>query len=91
MPDGQGFRGLVQVRDYFAEWRANWRDFSEQVEHVLDAGDRVVIFFCDKGIGRASGVKAEIRYASVWELGDGRVAHIKNFLDRSEALRHGLG
>jgi ketosteroid isomerase-like protein len=92
MPDGQVFRGLAEVRGHIAEWRASWRDFREQVEEVRDAGDRVVIFYCDGGIGRASGIETEIRYASVWEVRDGRVARMKNFLDRSEALLHaGLG
>jgi ketosteroid isomerase-like protein len=55
---------------------------------VLDAGSRVVIFYCDRGIGRSSGAETEIRYASVWEVRDGKVARMKNFLDREKAVRY---
>jgi ketosteroid isomerase-like protein len=88
MPDGQIFRGLDEVSGHISDWRAGWSDFREDVEDLFDAGDRVVIFFCDRGIGRASGVATEIRYASVWEIRDSRVKRIKNFLDREEALRY---
>jgi ketosteroid isomerase-like protein len=92
MPDGQVFCGLDEVRGHVADWRSGWRDFQEEVEDVLEAGDRVVIFYRDRGIGRSSGVETEIRYASVWDLHDGKITRMKNFLDRDEALRHaGLG
>ena len=51
-------------------------------------GSRVVILYCDRGIGRSSGVETEIRYAGVWELREERVVRMKNFLDRDEALRY---
>src|SRR5205807_8441765 len=92
MPDGRVLCGFDEVRGHIAEWRASWHNFREEVEEILDAGDRVVIFYSDCGIGRSSGVETEIRYASVWDLRDGKVARMKNFLDRNEALRHaGLG
>jgi ketosteroid isomerase-like protein len=87
MPDGQIFRGLDAVRAHVADWRSGWRDFQEEIEDVLEAGNRVVIFYCDRGIGRSSGVETEIRYASVWDVRDGKIARMKNFLNRDEAVR----
>jgi ketosteroid isomerase-like protein len=88
MPDGQVFHGLDAVRGHIADWRSGWHDFQHGVEDVLEAGDHVVIFYCDRGIGRLSGVETEIRYASVWDVRDGKIARMKNFLDRDEAVRH---
>jgi uncharacterized protein len=88
MPDGQVFRGLAEVRDHIADWRARWSDFEEDVEDIIDAGEHVVIFYCDAGTGRSSGARTEIRYASVWDVRDGKIWRMKNFLDRAEALRY---
>jgi ketosteroid isomerase-like protein len=88
MPDGQVFRGLDEVRGHILDWRSGWSAFREEVEEVLDAGSRVVIFYRDRGVGRSSGVETEIRYASVWDVRDGRVVRMKIFLDRDEAVRY---
>jgi uncharacterized protein len=88
LPDGRVFRGLDDVRGHIVNWRSAWRDFEEDVEAVLDAGNRVVIFYRDRGVGRSSSVETAIRYASVWDVRDGKIARIKIFLDRDEALRY---
>lgn len=88
MPDGQVFRGVDEVRGHIADWRSGWHDFQEEVEDIREAGNLVVIFYRDSGIGRSSGVETEISYASVWDLREGRIARMKIFLDRDEALRY---
>jgi ketosteroid isomerase-like protein len=86
--DGQMLRGLAEVRGFIADWRAIWSDFQEDVEDIIDAGERVVIFFRDTGTGRAGGVRTEFRYTGVWDVRNGKVWRMKTFLDRAEALRY---
>ncbi len=63
-----------------------WESFEIEFEDFFDAGDQVVVFARDHGIGRTSGVPVEFVYAQLITLRDGKVSRWQAFTDRDEAL-----
>jgi ketosteroid isomerase-like protein len=70
----------------WAHWTKDF-DWSIELERVIDAGgNRVVGMFHQRAIGKASGVPVELHMGLVYELEDGRIIRMRNFLDPAEAL-----
>jgi ketosteroid isomerase-like protein len=81
------YRGENDVRAFLdAEWLAGWDSHEAGVDEVIDAGDRVVVFWWQRRTGRGSGVPVELNSAQVWTVRDGKVTRIDNYTDRAEAL-----
>jgi len=66
--------------------RDTWRDVSLEAEEFIDLGDRVLAIATFRATGRASGATIEQPNATVWSLKGGRVATVRVFFDRREAL-----
>jgi len=63
-------------------------EWSIDLERVIDAGnDRVVAMFHQHATGSASGATVELHMALLYELENGRVIRMRNFLDPAEALK----
>jgi ketosteroid isomerase-like protein len=94
MPPGGGlglppaYRGREEFREFMQTWtQEQFHDWSIELERLIDAGgDRVVAFFHQRAIGRASGIPVELQMATLYELEDGRVVRMRHFIDREEAL-----
>jgi ketosteroid isomerase-like protein len=88
-PAAPGFRQVYRGREEFLEFMRTWTedfDWWIELESVVDAGgDRVVAFTHQRATGKASGVPVELHMGTVWELRDGRVVRIRNFLDPIDA------
>ena len=68
-------------------WTEDFEDFSIELERVIDAGDdRVVGLFRQTATGKGSGAPVELHTGLVYELEDGRIIRMRNFLDPAEAL-----
>jgi ketosteroid isomerase-like protein len=79
-------------RDGFVEfvriWTEGFEEWSIRVERLIDAGnDRVVALTRQTAIGKGSGVPVELYVGQVWELEDGRVARVTNYMTQSDALQ----
>jgi ketosteroid isomerase-like protein len=89
-PRSPGFRSVYRGRDGFLEFMRTWTedfDWSIELERVMDAGnDRVVAVFHQRATGKGSGVPVELHMGLLYELQDGRVIRMRNFLDPAEAL-----
>jgi ketosteroid isomerase-like protein len=90
-PSTPGFRHVYKGRDEFVDFMSTWtedfEDFSIELERVIDAGDdRVVGLFHQRGIGKGSGAPVELHTALVYELQDGQIVRMRNYLDPKEAL-----
>ena len=89
---GLGFPSTYRGREEFHEFMQTWtqeqfQDWSIELERLIDAGgDRVVAFFHQRAIGRASGIPVELHMGTLYELEDGRVVRMRHFIDREEAL-----
>jgi ketosteroid isomerase-like protein len=57
-----------------------------EVEHVIDAGDDVIVLIRMQAIHLATQAKLELEYAQVWTVRDGQVSEIKVHLDRANAF-----
>jgi ketosteroid isomerase-like protein len=85
-----GYEGVRRVRD---EVREVWAEWTTEAERLIDAGDSVVVIETQRGRGASSGLEvAGDRWASIWELRDGRVTLFSGYHPIEEALEAvGLG
>jgi ketosteroid isomerase-like protein len=70
---------IALLRDSWTEWRF-------EAERFIDADERVIVFIRVIARGGASGLTTERETAHVWSVRDGRLAAIRIFRDRADAL-----
>jgi ketosteroid isomerase-like protein len=87
-PDDAVYRGRDEVIRFLQEeWVGGWASYESKIEGVFDAGDKVVVFWLQRMVGRESGIEVESRAAVVCTVRDGLVTRIDNYTDRDEAMR----
>jgi ketosteroid isomerase-like protein len=79
-------RGLDDVRGAFASWFEAFEGVAFLAEEYLDAGEEVVVFVRIRGRGRGSGLQVDQRITMVWTVSGGKVARVRAYRDRGEAL-----
>ena len=80
-------RGHDQLREAWRRWLEVFGDVSWQLDaDPLDAGDDVVATYRVHGMGRKSGVEVDQRLTLVWTVRDGKIARVRAYAERSEAL-----
>jgi ketosteroid isomerase-like protein len=87
-PDDVGeMLGTEAARRYVEDWFETFDDFTTIPEELIDAGEGCVVGVLHV-LGRAklSGITTELRYAALYTLRDGKVARIREYADRQEAL-----
>jgi ketosteroid isomerase-like protein len=83
--DGIG-RFLTDIEDAVPDWRIEL-DSVEEVD-----SKRVLAVLRNSSTGRASGVRMAWTQTNVYDLIDGKISHIRIFVDRQEAFKAvGLG
>ena len=86
--EGKLYHGAQGFAEAMADLDAAWQEWHQEVEQVLDAGDRgVVVLARLKARGRESGAPVDQAWAMVITLRDGKLASSRTFLDRDQALR----
>jgi ketosteroid isomerase-like protein len=81
------YRGREEFLEFMRAWTEDYENWSVDLERVIDAGDdRVVGVFHHRAIGKASGAPIELVQGFVWELADGRVIRMRNYMTPAEAL-----
>jgi ketosteroid isomerase-like protein len=86
-PGPNSYRGRDGVSEYMRTWAENFDHLSLEVERLIDApDDRVVALIHQRATGQGSGVPVEMHLAAMYELKDGRVIRIQNYLDAADAL-----
>src|SRR5271165_6868534 len=86
VPDPAVHRGLDAVGARFAELDGVWTGLSLEPQEFTDAGDFVVVIFCLRGRGRASGVPIEETEVQAFRLRTGRIVELREYRDKDEAL-----
>jgi len=85
-----GLRPVYRGREGFVEFMGTWTedfDWSIELERLIDVGDdRVVAMFHQRATGKASGAAVELHMALIYELENGRVTRMRNFLNPAHAL-----
>jgi ketosteroid isomerase-like protein len=87
-PPDETYRGREEVIRFWTTWRAAFDDFRLELEEIIDAGDRVVVFAAVRGRGAESGADVGTpSFPQVWTLGDdGRPLRVEMYTSRAEAL-----
>lgn len=86
--DGRSvWRGREGSVEFVRTWTEEFEDWSIQVERWIDAGDdRVVALTHQSATGKGSGVPVELNLGQVYELENGRIARVSNYLGHAGAL-----
>jgi ketosteroid isomerase-like protein len=85
-------RGHEALIEWTERWLAAWSTYSDQVEEIIDGGEIVVAAVSISGRGRTSGVEIRQRFFHVFEMREGRIFRLREYLDRDSALEAaGLG
>ena len=81
------WQGHDALRRFFRLYYEMWEDFHDDVQELIDAGDRVISVVNSRGRGRASGLDVEwAGNAGLWTLREGKVVRVVWFSSRAEAL-----
>jgi len=86
-PGGEA-HGLAEVGAFWRDYESTWTDRVLEVEEVRPLDDeRVLVFFRETAVGRASGIETAASPAAIWTLRDGKVARFQAWIERADALR----
>ena len=87
LDDGRVIRGHSEVLKAFEDYYDTWERLELRPEEIIDTGDELIVFVHEVARGRKSGVLLETNAAAISTLREGRVVRVRNFLDRSQALK----
>jgi ketosteroid isomerase-like protein len=81
------YRGHDGALRNLEQWLEPWAEFRFEAEEFIDAGDRVVVTYSQRGRGKGSGVEIENRLTAVVSLRSGKIVRGQVYLDQAEALK----
>jgi ketosteroid isomerase-like protein len=86
--DDQGpIHGKAALRAYLQDWIDTFDQFKVEPLEVIDAGqDQVVAVFRNSGRAKLSGVEADLTFAVLYTVRDGKVARGREYWTRDEAF-----
>jgi ketosteroid isomerase-like protein len=85
---GRAYLGHDGVLQYLDDVESAWRDWTVEVERIVEAEDgRVVIVMTMHARGRGSGASLAERTAHIWTLRDGRLFRNQVYREPNQALR----
>ena len=79
-------RGHAAMIAWNERWFEAWEEFSAHVEELTETGARVVTGITIRGRGSGSGSEADMRVFHVFELRDGLILRMGEYLEREQAL-----
>jgi ketosteroid isomerase-like protein len=86
LPEPGVYRGSEAVAGYLAQYLEAFDEYKFEIEEILDAGDKVLVFNRQQGRGRGSGATVEMRNAWLFSLRGGRIVRVRPYWNRAEAL-----
>ena len=87
MPFASSYVGREAFMEFVRGWGREFAKWDLWPERFLGAPEnRVVVFLRQRGLGRASGVEIETRFATVYTLDGGRVVERRDYTHIDEAL-----
>ena len=87
-PDDHGpINGKDDLRAFAQDWPDTFDDFKVEPLELIDAGDDIVVAVLRiSGRAKLSGVEADMTYAELSTLRDGKIARGRQYFTRAEAL-----
>ena len=86
-PEQQVYEGVQGADRFLEEWTSAWDDWELQLDELYDAGDKVVAIHRQHGRSRSTGIRADMSFAMVWTLRDGKRTRMEMYSDIPEALK----
>jgi len=84
--EGRVRRGIAEIRRDFESNEEIWDEHRVEIDELIDAGDRVVLFQREYQRGRSSGVELVLEAAVLVDLRDRRIVRLQGYMDRAAAL-----
>jgi ketosteroid isomerase-like protein len=85
---GGVYEGIDGIRRYFADIEEAGPDFRIELDGVEEVDSkRVLASLRFSSTGRVSGIRLAAPLTNVYDLVDGKISHVRIFLDRREALK----
>jgi ketosteroid isomerase-like protein len=86
LPEAGTYHGRAAIRAFLERFLESWHEFRQDVERIVERGDRVALFLHSFSVGKGSGVEVEGRYAHVWTMRDGHGTRVDTYDDVTAAL-----
>jgi ketosteroid isomerase-like protein len=86
LPEAGAYHGRDAIRRFLESFLESWDEFSQSVETLVDAGDRVAVVLRSRARGKGSGVEVQGRYAHVWTMREGSGVRVDTYEDVDTAL-----
>lgn len=85
IPDGGRYVGLDGVRDYMTRFLEPWERLTIAAKSLEEIGDTVFVAVEQKGMGRESGVPADLAYVQLWTFRGAKVVRLEVVRDEDRA------
>ena len=85
-PEQQTYPGVEGARQFIADWTEQWDDWQLELEEVRDADDRVVMTMNQRGRSKVTGLPAEMQFAQVYTVRDGKQIRMEMYASPADAL-----
>ena len=85
-PERQQYEGIEGAREFMADWRGAWKEWSLEVRSIHEADDKVVVVLHQRGVSAVTGIEVEMDLAQVWTMRDGLQVQALMFNDAGAAL-----
>jgi ketosteroid isomerase-like protein len=88
LPDhvGEVYRGMEGLVRATERWIEPLDSMVVELERIVGSGDRLVSIQVGRAKAHHTGLDFEERYAYVWTFRDGKVIHLKSYLEATDAL-----
>jgi ketosteroid isomerase-like protein len=80
------FRGPEGVVAALAEWIEPWEEHVVDAEEFMEASGRVLAVIHLTGRGAASGMEIDQRFFQIYDVRDGKIVRMVEFVTRAQAL-----
>jgi uncharacterized protein len=85
-PDTTEICGAAAVIDWLRDWASIYSDYYSKIDQIFDSGDQVVVLARLGGGERDSTEFAEMVWAQVTTVRDGKIVRVQNYSDQGKAL-----
>jgi ketosteroid isomerase-like protein len=85
-PEGKVHRGRDEIVEVVRNWVGTWADYSIKLERLIDAGNRVVVLYEERGTGKGSGLRMTTRVGMLITVAAGQITRTVVYPNPGEAL-----
>jgi ketosteroid isomerase-like protein len=84
--DGRVFKGYEGTVEWLSDAQDTWKDYTQEVDEIIDLGDDIVVVLGISAEGAGSGVPVAQEFAVVWTFDGDAIVRARSFTSRADAL-----